>query len=367
MNNKTKNIVNVILMGLILFGFFVICLVKPAGEYSDSERRPLAQFPELNGETIFGGKFMTAFEDYTVDQFPFRDSFRALKSWTAFYAMGQLDNNDIYIYDDYIAKVEYPLNKDSVTSAGSKFRAIYDKYLADTDCNVYISVIPDKNIYLSEESGRLALDYKELVNILTAATPGMEYIDISDLLEYKDFYRTDTHWRQERIFDVAQRLAEKMGVTLDTVYGISNATEDFKGVYMGQVSLPMESDSMDYVYNPYFDDVVVYNGETDSEMEMYTEEKLTDRDPYEYFLGGSLSYITMTNPNAETDKELIIFRDSFGSAIAPYFTEAYAKVTVVDIRYLHSTMLRNFITYDDQDVLFLYSTLVLNNSETIKG
>ncbi len=367
MNNKIKNIVNVVLLGGIILVLFVTCLLKPVGEYSDSERRPLAQLPKLDAETIFGGKFMTAFEDYTVDQFPLRDPFRALKSFTAFYLMGQLDNNDIYIYDDYIAKVEYPLNKDSVTTAGDKFQAIYDKHLANTNCNVYVSVIPDKNIFLSEESGRLALDYDELVALLQESMPSFEYIEIKDLLEYEDFYRTDTHWRQERIHDVAKRLAEAMGTTLSAEYGIMNATDDFEGVYMGQVSLPVESDNMDYVYNPYFDNVTVINGETNQEMEMYVTEKLNGRDPYEYFLGGSLSFVTMTNPDATTDKELVIFRDSFGSAIAPYFAEAYQKVTVVDIRYLHSSMLPGLIGYDNQDVLFLYSTLVLNNSETIKG
>jgi hypothetical protein len=46
--------------------------------------------------------------------------------------------------------------------------------------------------------------------------------------------------------------------------------------------------------------------------------------------------------------------------------ESYAKVTRVDIRYLQSERLGQFLQFDDQDVLFLYSTLVLNNSETLK-
>ena len=60
-----------------------------------------------------------------------------------------------------------------------------------------------------------------------------------------------------------------------------------------------------------------------------------------------------------------IFRDSFGSSIAPLLSEGYAKITLVDIRYLRADLLERFIEFKNQDVLFLYSTSVLNHSETL--
>jgi hypothetical protein len=41
-------------------------------------------------------------------------------------------------------------------------------------------------------------------------------------------------------------------------------------------------------------------------------------------------------------------------------------VTVVDSRYLSSAMLNRFIDFHGQDVLFLYSTLVLNSSNQLQ-
>ena len=90
------------------------------------------------------------------------------------------------------------------------------------------------------------------------------------------------------------------------------------------------------------------------------------RDPYEMFLAGPKSLLTVKNTRAATDRRLIIFRDSFGSSIAPLLFEGYAEIALIDIRYLSSEMLRNFVEFDNCDVLFLYSTLVLNNSETLK-
>ena len=99
---------------------------------------------------------------------------------------------------------------------------------------------------------------------------------------------------------------------------------------------------------------------------MYDFIKGDGKDPYELFLSGSLSYITIENPAVQTDRELVIFRDSFGSAIAPLLATGYQKITLLDVRYLSSYSLPSLIDFKNQDVLFLYSTSVLNHSETLK-
>ena len=71
---------------------------------------------------------------------------------------------------------------------------------------------------------------------------------------------------------------------------------------------------------------------------------------------------------AKTDKELIIFRDSYGRSIIPLMVDDYAKITVIDTRYIAPAFLRSFVEFksEGQDVLFLYSTLVLNQSYEMK-
>ena len=46
--------------------------------------------------------------------------------------------------------------------------------------------------------------------------------------------------------------------------------------------------------------------------------------------------------------------------------EQYREITLVDIRYLSPERLGKLLDFTDCDVLFLYSSLVLNNSETLK-
>ena len=366
MSEKTKNITLVVMIVLFIYGFSLWSILKPTGAESVSERRPLATFPAVNGESILSGTFMTDFEKYTLDQFPLRDRFRTLKASTTFYILGQKDNNGIYIKDGHASKLEYPLNAESIEYAAARFQFVYDRYMADKDMKVYLSVIPDKNYFMAQENGYPAINYENFISHLKDNMEFAEYIDIVPLLKLSDYYYTDTHWRQEEIKDVARYLVSEMGTSLSDEYIINQIDTPFYGVYYGQSALPLPADTLYYLDSPTLSDCKVYDYETNAYIPVYDLEKTTENDPYEMFLSGSKSLITIENSNADTDKELIIFRDSFGSSIAPLLAGGYAKITLVDIRYISPNVLDRFITFENQDVLFLYSVSVLNNSITIK-
>ena len=137
-------------------------------------------------------------------------------------------------------------------------------------------------------------------------------------------------------------------------------------MYYGQSALPLPADSISYLTSPAIESATAYDYESSREIPIYNMELAVGRDPYEMYLNGSRSLITIESPNAAGDKELVIFRDSFGSSIAPILLESYSKITLVDIRYLQSSLVGRFVDFDSQDVLFLYSVPVLNNSETMK-
>ena len=103
-----------------------------------------------------------------------------------------------------------------------------------------------------------------------------QYISISELLEKDDYYKTDTHWRQEKIIDVAERLAQNMGTTLSSNYKLHTLTHDFYGVYYGQAALPLEPDVLQYVTQDVFDECYVYDGQNNKEITMYDMEKQQD-------------------------------------------------------------------------------------------
>lgn len=366
MTEKAKNKIVVLSAAVFFLGFFSWCQLKPADPVSNSERRPLAAMPSFSVSAVMSGKYMQDFESYAMDQFPLRTGFRTLKSAVSLYLFRQRDVGGIYIADGYASKLEYPVNTDSLDNAAARFRRVYDKYLDGQNSNIYLSVIPDKNYFLAGQNGYPAMDYGALVAYLRERTDYMQYIDIFDCLELEDYYKTDTHWRQERITDVAGRLAEGMGISLSGEYRVMLLENPFYGVYYGQSALPLPAEQIYYLESDILDSCRVYDYETDREIPVYDMEKSRGKDPYEMFLSGSKSLLTIRNPGGDADRRLIVFRDSFGSSIAPLLIEGYGEVTLVDIRYLSSELLGNFLEFDNCDVLFLYSTLVLNNSETLK-
>ncbi len=366
MSEKRKNFIIVCGAAVFFFGFFVWCLFKPVDLVSNSERRPLASRPGLTAASFFSGNFMQDFEDYAADQFPLRESFRALKAVSSLYLFGQRDAGGIYLVDGYVSKLEYPLDKSSLDNAANKFHHLYDRYLDREDVRVYFSVIPDKNCFMARQNGYPSIDYGELTGYLREKTDYMQYIDISGCLELSDYYRTDTHWRQEKILDVAEKLAEEMGAALSGEYRVSLLDRPFYGVYYGQSALPLSPDQICYLSSAETNSCQVYDYETDARIPVYDMKKAHGKDPYEMFLSGSKALITIKNPDPVTDKRLIIFRDSFASSLAPLLLSGYEEITLVDIRYLGSDLLGNFVTFEDSDVLFLYSTLILNNSITLK-
>ena len=83
-------------------------------------------------------------------------------------------------------------------------------------------------------------------------------------------------------------------------------------------------------------------------------------------LSGGAAVLEINIPAGQAGKELIVFRDSFGCALVPLLVNDYEKVWVLVTRYVIPAMLANFVEFADQDVLFVYSTLILNSSSALR-
>ena len=358
-----KKTISLILILAIWAGLAAFAWVKAPAEVSDAERRPLEQFPAVSGESLLSGQFMKDFADYAVDQFPLRDGFRTLNAYLTYYLLGQTDNNGIYLHDGYAAKMDYPLDEDSVSNALTRFTELYELYLRDS--KVHFALVPDKSYYLAEEGGVLSIDYDALYAHVAERLPWAELIDLRGFLDIEDYYRTDTHWRQEQIVPAAQAIAEKLGVTVPEFQQMA-IDRPFYGVYYGQAALPMEPDTMYYLTNPVLENCTVTIHDSGTTAAVLDTTKLGSRDLYDVFLSGGAAVLEISNPAGQAGKELIVFRDSFGSSMVPLLVNDYETVWVLDTRYVNPAMLGNFVEFHGQDVLFLYSTLILNSSSALR-
>lgn len=363
---KIKNLVVTVIFCLFIAVFFLLCIFHTPQASSDSERRPLAQFPSINLSGVLNGNVIEDIEDYTVDQFPFRDSFRKLYTLYRTYVVGLKDTNDLAIRDGYIAKVEGGLNEKSLAHAINRFRYLLDNYVGESGGKVYFALVPDKNYYFSEEYDYISIDYNAMLAALQDALPEAEFIEMFDKLTLADYYKTDTHWSQEKLLPVRDLLLTALGAPVPAEAYTVNTLHPFYGVYHGQAALNLPADTIYYLTGDGLDACTVYDYETDKTVGLYSLEKFDSKEPYDIFLGGTKMLLRIDNPNATTDKELVVFRDSFGSSLLPLMAESYKSIYVVDIRYLASQFVGQYVDFADKDVLFLYSALVLNDSFALK-
>ena len=353
-----KNKILVISFLSIIYGFFLLNIFVSDLDVSKSERRKLQEFPEVSMNNILNKDFMNEFDDYSVDQFIFRDLFRNIKASYSFNVLGMLDNNGYFEKDGVLYNNLYPLNKKSIDSFIKKIKILNDNF--DLSNNVYISIIPDKNYYL-DDSKYLRIDYNYLYNRIK--TIPYKFIDLRNVLSIKDYYRTDTHWRQERLEDVVFTINKSMGN--DTTFNYKeNKYSPFYGVYYGQAAINIEPDELIYLTNDVLDNVIVED--LDGNNKLYDIDALDGMDSYDVFVGGATPFVKITNPNSNTDKELILFRDSFGSSIAPLLVENYKSIILVDMRYMNMNLLKEKVEFKNKDILILYSTLIINDSSTLK-
>ena len=156
-------------------------------------------------------------------------------------------------------------------------------------------------------------------------------------------------------------------------YTMNTLSEPFYGVYYGQAALPHKPDEMHYLTNETLKNCTVtyFDGKKEPvSADMYDINKAKGKDPYELFLSGTMPLITMDNPSSQSARTLLMFRDSFGSSLAPLLVPYYERIIMIDIRYMKSDVLGNYVPFEslseeNTDVLFLYSTYVLNDSMSL--
>lgn len=354
MKNKTITIIFLI----YIFTFSISGIIIKDKDISFSERRKLSKLPQFT----ISNEYVNKLDKYLLDQFPLRDKFRSIKASFNYNILNRLDNNNIYLKDNYIFKSEYPTNKESISNFINKINSIKSNLTSEN--NIYMMIIPDKNYYLNS-TDFLHIDYNYIYTELSKLN--ITQIDIKNILCLEDYYETDTHWRQEKLDKVVFYMSEIMNFNYEKIKYKENIYNKFYGVYYGESAIDRNPESITYLTNNNLLNLTVNYLENKQLNSIYNIDKLNSVDSYEVYLDGASSFIEIYNDNSISNKELIIFRDSFASSITPLLTNYYSKITLIDNRYISSNKYLDLIEYNNQDILFMYSTLLINNSFSLKG
>lgn len=376
---KIKDLAVVIMFLGVLVTLLTMTVLREPDELSYSERRRLAQLPEISAETIMNAEAMSDFNDFAVDQFVFREQFRTLKANIDMNIWLKADNNAIFTIDDHVFKTEYPLRENSIRRLCSTTNYIYEQYLQDAQgVNVKYAVVPDKNYFVRDDTRRhLIIDYDALKRIVRESTnEQIGEIELFDTLGLDCYYLTDAHWRQETLGSTVNAITQAMGTDMrfDADEYEQVSFYPFHGAYFGQSALNVKPDELIYLVSDTTKNAVVTSVEMPGKfLEVYDETQLGGMDSYNLFMHGPQAIIRAENPLNAAARELFIFRDSFSGSISPLLLPGYSAVTLVDLRYIVPELvvqvLESFIEgfeFAGNDVLFMYSAGIFNNSDSIR-
>ena len=354
-----KEILTFIVFTAVIGVLFTLNLIIPSPEILVSERRLPARFPDLSFNAVASGAFMSRFEDYAADNFVFRDTFREINAFLIFDIYRQNDKSGLYRSNEVglgefrrVNPIAFRQSSERINKAAGIFDGL--------DMNIYYSIVPDKSIFAEKYLPGFSLETAEkiLFDVL-----GMDrYVSLIDHMGAHSYYRTDLHWDQSMISGIADHLLFRMGAGSAADGFTEVRLGEFRGVYAGQYALPVAPDMMTYLDITELE--VSYLHERSLEFEsgpVYDILRFSGVDPYDLFLRGPQPLIVIENKNAP-ERELYMFRDSFGSSLAPLLTGAYSRITVIDLRYIHLSMLEQFIDFKPgSDVLFIYGSQIFNN------
>jgi hypothetical protein len=142
-------------------------------------------------------------------------------------------------------------------------------------------------------------------------------------------------------------------------------TESFSGTLASSTGYHGAQDSIE-VYAPVDTEVnylVTDSDNVEKRISLYDMDALEEKDKYQVFFGGNHALVDITTTN-DTDRSLLIFKDSYANSFVPFLLPYYSEIIMIDPRYYYDNVERVIENYDITDVLFLYNmdTFMTDNS-----
>ncbi|MCF0229240.1 MAG: hypothetical protein HUJ76_06045 [Parasporobacterium sp.] len=336
--------------------------------FSPKENRVLQQAPELTGDGLASGKYMTQAEDFVADQFFLRDGWISYKM-NVDKILGKKESNGIYLgKNGYLIEAAAVPDEKNMSK---NLDAIAD-FCSRHDFNAVMSVVPNAVSICSHllPAGAPAADQmKYLADIRERLSGVLQFADVSETLNSHNreyiYYKSDHHWTSLGAYHAFNYIAPYIGIDSPVnAYDIYCVTDSFTGTLSSASGAASVRDEID-IYVPKSDVryVVEYVNENEKSTTVYRSEALETNSKYDVFLGGNHPLIRIRT-TAGRDRNLMIIKDSYANAFVQFLLPYYDSIYIVDPRYYSDDIEKLLSEGSITDVLFLYNlnTFVEDNS-----
>ncbi len=384
MENKAKNPFLRMLDGakkypatVLFFGFLIVMyaadLISPFRSYSELENTKFQERPMITLTQAFGksgaDKVNTFFKNYATfvkQQFSGRDAWIDLQSRCETLLFQKQENGNVLLGRDHMEfartyglvaseETNLPKNIAGVAALGQRYPGKVYLLLAPSAATIYPENVP-ANAPLIDENAWLDGIYSEV------SAAGVTPVDVRASLEaHKDeylYYRTDHHWTTDGAWYAYDTLCDTLGLTpFDRSAHTVHTVPDFYGTnYSKSRQWNVVPDTISYY--DIDSELTVYkitgadSFEAGTPTGLYDTDTFGTYDKYAAFLYGNNGYSRLSGKGSGN---ILVIKDSYANSFAPYLTDNYANVDVVDLR-AYNYSLDPLIAANNYDaIVVLYS------------
>ena len=381
-----SSVILLVAFAAAVIAMWAFILIHPDRSFSESENRSLAGRPhyalftgsnkeeteEETGTTLLqaiaSGAYFDELGDWITDQFPLRDLWMRI-SFTARSLIGQKEFSDVFIGEDgYLISVpqEPDAQKNEKTiQAISGFLARHQETPASLmivpgAAGVLADKLPENAPVRNEIEDIWEFQDRLYTSAKAAGARDLKLIDASTILtEHKDeyiYYRTDHHWTSYGAYLAFLGSADALGISPVLEYLTYPVSDTFQGT-LASKSGDLRSNDIVSVYEPQNTDVLYYVNYPATQTRrpsVYEPDALDEKDHYTVFFGGNHAVVEIVT-TAQTDRNLLVFKDSYANCFVPLLIPYYDRIIMVDPRYYYDNIDLTMSSYGITDVLFLYS------------
>lgn len=172
------------------------------------------------------------------------------------------------------------------------------------------------------------------------------------------YFRTDHHWTALGAYYAYAAICEELGMEPAELSDFTLSDRgDFKGTHSSKVARPQKlkiDNLIAYVPPQEIAASVVYEWGSKEVplLKDIPDEKIFSK--YLTFLGSDYELMALVNEEIQDDSTCLVVKDSYGNAFAPFVTQNYHTVYVMDYRSFHRGSLSKFVEeYNVDDVWFI--------------
>ena len=333
---RISQVVTAVLFCAFLAGFGLLHILLPDRTFSPVENRTLSSMPDFSWSALVDGSYTSKLEKYLEDQFPLRDGWMGLKNRYE-YLLGKREFHGVYLCGDRL------IHKIEDASRAEQNIAYLQKLTELTDVPVYLGLIPTAaEVYRDQlPAGAENFDQAAYLEKVRESVPDAVWVDMEKWMDGASgvslFYRTDHHWTSAGAWHGYAALMEAMGEPFEPLGTPETVSENFYGTLYSSSGVHwLAPDTIErYVSG---ESVTVENFEKGETHGLYVDSFLEEKDKYASFLGGNTPLYIIRNPAAASEEKLLVVRDSYSDAMAPFLSQYFAEIHLVDLRYYRTSV-----------------------------